>query len=521
MDIYFCDECASRINDADLRRGHGIKKSDIVICGGCIDKGRGGDLLSRAGRVSAAPKLMGEGVLDRPRDRVNTLEETDERVEPPAASETADVAPLDVDHRGLGHLAGGFGALGSGRGTGSIEDDDKGAEAAPEAPGPETPESGSPKREGPHQEAPAPEALPPETPAPEAPAPADEQPVGKAPEAEPAPPPPAPEEAAPIEAADQDPFAVSEDAPTPGAPETSEVHLRDELADEADNRELLAGGATPEEGPGDDLPTDREEEPESVGLDEFASGEATLPGPEAPKPEDVEIADADDAGVQGEEDAAEEALAAAADQPQDETGQYEASDAEAMSTDSAYPLQDLEPGIEQPATAGTGKEQSIGRTSGKRRRPGTTRRAARTTGRRVAADDGPNKGLIVGTAIGISALLVIGLLVIFLNRGPDLDSGPDIQAEVSGVVTLTHKQVVDLMKRHDAGDEITVEELDAGLEQIKAMNLKIQEFVKYVEGQEDPWTEGQIENYLRNLKYYRTKNYGRNLRDIKSQKTAP
>lgn len=49
MDIYFCDECAARVTDADLHRGYGIKKADVVICGQCIDKGLGKQRLAQAG----------------------------------------------------------------------------------------------------------------------------------------------------------------------------------------------------------------------------------------------------------------------------------------------------------------------------------------------------------------------------------------------------------------------------------------------------------------------------------------
>lgn len=45
MDIYFCDECAARVSDAELSRGHGIKKEEMIFCGHCLEKGLGRDLL--------------------------------------------------------------------------------------------------------------------------------------------------------------------------------------------------------------------------------------------------------------------------------------------------------------------------------------------------------------------------------------------------------------------------------------------------------------------------------------------
>ena len=54
MDIFFCDECAARVTDADLHRGHGIKKGDVVVCGHCIESGKGLDRLSQVGVVVPA-----------------------------------------------------------------------------------------------------------------------------------------------------------------------------------------------------------------------------------------------------------------------------------------------------------------------------------------------------------------------------------------------------------------------------------------------------------------------------------
>ena len=76
MDIYFCDECAARVTDADLHRGHGIKKGDVIVCGSCIEKGVGLDRLSEVGaevpQATAQPALAGAGALDEIRDRAST-----------------------------------------------------------------------------------------------------------------------------------------------------------------------------------------------------------------------------------------------------------------------------------------------------------------------------------------------------------------------------------------------------------------------------------------------------------------
>ena len=94
MDIFFCDECAARVTDADLHHGHGIKKGDVVVCGSCIEKGLGLDRLSQVGaEVEAAvsqPELEGAGVLDEARDRVRTsLADPDGFVDLPEAVESS------------------------------------------------------------------------------------------------------------------------------------------------------------------------------------------------------------------------------------------------------------------------------------------------------------------------------------------------------------------------------------------------------------------------------------------------
>lgn len=63
MDIFFCDACATRVTESDLKRGTGIRKGEVVVCGTCIGKGEGAALL-------ADPPAA--GVIDRARDRAVT-----------------------------------------------------------------------------------------------------------------------------------------------------------------------------------------------------------------------------------------------------------------------------------------------------------------------------------------------------------------------------------------------------------------------------------------------------------------
>ncbi|MDA3963304.1 MAG: hypothetical protein PF961_21165 [Planctomycetota bacterium] len=72
MDIYFCDECSARVTAADLRRGFGIRKADVVVCGSCVEEGRGGEHLAPA---KAQPVLVGANALDEARDRARTVPE--------------------------------------------------------------------------------------------------------------------------------------------------------------------------------------------------------------------------------------------------------------------------------------------------------------------------------------------------------------------------------------------------------------------------------------------------------------
>ena len=132
MDIFFCDECASRVTDADLRRGFGIRKADVVVCGSCVEEGRGAEILANAGsreleKVGAQPALMGAGVLDEARDRAQTTPDRSASTDgaDPAEQFLADVSPEDdtdplnhavapskpSDSSGLSAMASGLGAL--------------------------------------------------------------------------------------------------------------------------------------------------------------------------------------------------------------------------------------------------------------------------------------------------------------------------------------------------------------------------------------------------------------------------
>ncbi|NRA36931.1 MAG: hypothetical protein HRU15_02220 [Planctomycetes bacterium] len=76
MEIFFCDVCCSRVSNSHLNRGQGVLNGDVVICGSCLEKGHGTDLLKQSQSqkmlVGAAPKLAGSGALDGLRDRAST-----------------------------------------------------------------------------------------------------------------------------------------------------------------------------------------------------------------------------------------------------------------------------------------------------------------------------------------------------------------------------------------------------------------------------------------------------------------
>ncbi len=72
MDIYFCDSCAARVSDADLKRGQGIRKADVTICGSCVEDGRGGDLLEAAAAASMSDSSQAEAEQAVPRQMPDT-----------------------------------------------------------------------------------------------------------------------------------------------------------------------------------------------------------------------------------------------------------------------------------------------------------------------------------------------------------------------------------------------------------------------------------------------------------------
>ncbi len=51
MDVFFCDLCGARVNDADLKSGQGQRSQWDVICGNCLEQGLGKEWLGK--RVSA------------------------------------------------------------------------------------------------------------------------------------------------------------------------------------------------------------------------------------------------------------------------------------------------------------------------------------------------------------------------------------------------------------------------------------------------------------------------------------
>ncbi len=77
MDIFFCDVCCARVTGNHLSRGHGVRNADVIICGSCLEKGHGAELLVEANvaeaAVGAAPRLAGAAALDEPRDRASTM----------------------------------------------------------------------------------------------------------------------------------------------------------------------------------------------------------------------------------------------------------------------------------------------------------------------------------------------------------------------------------------------------------------------------------------------------------------
>lgn len=64
MDIYFCDECAARVTDLDLRAGKGMRRRHATICAGCVDQGLAQAWLTRVGSASATAQQG--GAVERP-----------------------------------------------------------------------------------------------------------------------------------------------------------------------------------------------------------------------------------------------------------------------------------------------------------------------------------------------------------------------------------------------------------------------------------------------------------------------
>ena len=102
MDVFFCDLCGARVNDADLKSGQGQRSQWDVICGSCLEQGLGKEWLGK--RVSARHAVatsaaarnakLGRSAAD-PRDRVATLDEA--APEPPAASAPVVAAPPEPE----------------------------------------------------------------------------------------------------------------------------------------------------------------------------------------------------------------------------------------------------------------------------------------------------------------------------------------------------------------------------------------------------------------------------------------
>jgi len=140
MDIYYCDECGTRVTDLDLRAGRGMRKRHETICSGCVDQGLAGAWLARSGQVSAASAAKAEGgsasaapaavaVAEAPdpislgRDRAQTQSEDPFGVDEPAplkakasTSPETDAIPAKPPSRqtpgdDLAAAGGGFGAL--------------------------------------------------------------------------------------------------------------------------------------------------------------------------------------------------------------------------------------------------------------------------------------------------------------------------------------------------------------------------------------------------------------------------
>jgi hypothetical protein len=106
MDIFFCDDCGSRVTDGDLRSGKGVRRRHVVTCSNCVDS-------SAAARVAAVDPVRVAI------DRAQTIETDDH---PPAIAfddsdssgekpELHDTAKVRTVQPNLADALGGFGAL--------------------------------------------------------------------------------------------------------------------------------------------------------------------------------------------------------------------------------------------------------------------------------------------------------------------------------------------------------------------------------------------------------------------------
>lgn len=88
MDIYFCDLCGARVTSVDLRSGVGMCRDEDVICGRCVELGRGPEWLARHQGVAVAPAVVAAvaaaasvpasvpvaSPIDTARDRARTID---------------------------------------------------------------------------------------------------------------------------------------------------------------------------------------------------------------------------------------------------------------------------------------------------------------------------------------------------------------------------------------------------------------------------------------------------------------
>lgn len=119
MDIYFCDECAARVTDLDLRAGKGMRRRHATICVECVDKGLAQAWLTHAGTQPQAAQAQANGsarvaataVADEPepasapaadpisiaRDRASTLPDDPFEIDEPAPLKPLPKVSHDTD----------------------------------------------------------------------------------------------------------------------------------------------------------------------------------------------------------------------------------------------------------------------------------------------------------------------------------------------------------------------------------------------------------------------------------------